>query len=125
MQPMVRMESEDAVIVAERCRQNRDCRQNNASFALLEVMLTSVDNGAPGRIRTADPLFRSSKIRSLQERVTEVERALSVWKRQWLLGFVAVSVAVRDQQSVGRLAVSTMVVSNALSPPFELDRSWL
>jgi integrase len=121
MQPVVRMEREDVVAVAERCRQTRDgCRQNVASVGLFGAFLTSVDNGARGGIRTPDFLFRSSKIWSLRECVTGVESALSVWRRQWVLGCVAVSVAVKRQESIlGSVAVDALFGSRGSLPAYK------
>jgi integrase len=77
------------------CRQNMDrCRQNDQSIMPYSRLLTSVSSGAPGGIRTPDLWYRNSKNCSLLERVTVVEGAVNVWRRHWILGLVAVSVAV-------------------------------
>jgi integrase len=124
LQPTVRVKSEEVVEPAVRCRQNADyCRQNDGSVALLGMFLTSVNNGTPDRIRTYDLWYRKSKIWSLRECVTGVEGALNVWRRQWILGCVAVSVAVRHlEQPLGELAIVGLLDSGSSTVPIELLR---
>jgi len=124
LQPTVRAQSEEVVEPAVRCRQKVDyCRQNDGSFALPGMFLTSVNNGAPEGIRTPDLWYRNSKNWSLRECVTGVESVLSVWKRQWILGCVAVNAAVSYlQYPLGEVAIVGLLDSGSLAAPIELLR---
>ena len=113
---VVRRRSSEEVKQADRCRQIGDyCRQNDGSPVLLGALLTSVNNGAPEGIRTPDLWYRNSRNWSVRECLTEVECALNARKRQWVLGAVAVSIAVRTEQCVWDW-VPTAVVSNQTHP---------
>ena len=117
-QPIGRVGNGEVQAPAGRCRQNGTyCRQNGGFEKAIMMLLTPVKNGAPGEIRTHDLWYRNSNILSLRERVTRVERALSVRRRQWILGLVAVSVAVRFPQfPLGRVALVALVESENMVP---------
>jgi len=84
--------------VGGRCRQNPGrCRQNGGLGEALLLLMTPVNNGAPGGIRTPDLWYRNSINLSLLERVTVVDSAVSAWRKRWILGLVAVRVAVRNE----------------------------
>jgi integrase len=70
LQPTVRAQSEEVVEPAVRCRQKVDyCRQNDGSFALPGMFLTSVNNGAPEGIRTPDLWYRKPTLYPAELRV--------------------------------------------------------
>jgi hypothetical protein len=76
--------------------------------------------GTPEGIRTPDLWYRNSKNWSLRECVTGVESVLSVWKRQWILGLVAVSVAVRClEHPLGELAIFGLLDSGSSMLPID------
>lgn len=104
---------------SERCRQNAGCRQDNGSVAAhLVGLFTSVNDGAPGGIRTPGLWYRNSNLLSLRERVTGVERLLRVRRKQWVVGLVAVSVAVRFRPApLGEVALLPLMKSGGSSLP--------
>ena len=109
LQPTVRMKDKEAAEVAVSCRQNDDhCRQSNGSAVLLMGLVTSVDNGTRGGIRTPDFLFRSSTNSSVRDRLAEVNRLLDDCRKQWIVGIVAVNIAVK-RQPLARAAISSCV----------------
>ncbi len=69
--------------------------------------ITSVLSGTPGRIRTCDHLVRSSVPLSSADRLTSVKQVAQRRARTWLLGCVAVSIAVKNdpQPNVGWRAI--------------------
>lgn len=79
-----------------RCRQVAVSGSRNVALMASVLMpSTSVNTGTRGRIRTYDLWLRKPNFFSLWERVTGIEVALSMWKSLWIIGAVAVSVAVR------------------------------
>ena len=91
------------------------------------MLLTSVNNGTPEGIRTPDLWYRNSKTWSLRECVTGVERAVNVWRRQWILGAVAVSVAVRTERFISGWVAAAAAPNHELliSSEFALGRTGL
>jgi integrase len=71
------------------------CRQNLSQRPSTVVGLTSFFSGATLGIRTPDPRFTNSNNSSVQERLTSVHLAVNARKQQWLVGVVAVNLAVR------------------------------
>ena len=71
------------------------CRQILPQTRELVDQTTSLLSGTPGRIRTCDPLVRSSIREGVQQRVTAVNNLVNERRKMWLLGLVAVSVAVK------------------------------
>jgi integrase len=69
-------------------------RQMLPSGSNIIAELTSSIFGAPGKIRTCDPLVRSHPKDQIEDRFTKVKIALDGSRCVWLLGAVAVNVAV-------------------------------
>jgi integrase len=77
---------------SERCRQ--DSRQKTS---VVEI-ITSVLSGGPGGTRTLDTLLKSSIEDGVYARATEVNRVMNERRRCWVVGVVAVNVAVKIEQ---------------------------
>jgi integrase len=71
------------------------CRQLLPSSHKIVDQITSFLFGSGGWTRTTDPRLMRSLQTSMLERATEVNSIVNVRRRQWLLGLVAVSVAVK------------------------------
>jgi integrase len=71
------------------------CRQLLPSAQQFVDEITSFLSGTPGRIRTCDPLVRSSIHKGMQSRATAVNRLVDERRKTWLVGLVAVSAAVK------------------------------
>lgn len=71
------------------------CRQILPSTPDLVAELTSFLSGRGSRTRTYDTWFWRSLLAGASGRATEVNRVINERRRQWLLGCVAVSVAVK------------------------------
>lgn len=70
-------------------------RQDWPSTWPMFLQKPSINSGGVGGARTPDLVNVNSLGSSVRERVTVVASAVNVWRRQWLLGVVAVSLAVR------------------------------
>lgn len=71
------------------------CRQNQPSSPNFVATITSIISGGSSGFRTHDTLLKSSINDSLEERLTSVKRVAQRRTRQWLLGCVAVNLAVK------------------------------
>lgn len=71
------------------------CRQLLPSTDELVDQIASSISGAPGWIRTNDLRLRRAPRTRLADRITEVKSIVDAHRRHWLLGLVAVSVAVK------------------------------
>jgi integrase len=121
-QPVVRVRSGEDVAFAGRCRQIEDCRQNGEFGMTATRLLTSVESGTPGEIRTHDLWYRKSNHLTVYDRITEVISAVKRAERKWLVGAVAVRTAVNFWQSpLGRVALVPIVDLGAI-PSFS-DRT--
>jgi integrase len=90
--------------------------KNGRSAVLLGIPLTSVIDWYTRRDSNPRPLVPEFEFSSSSERVKGVERALNVWKRQWLVGAVVVSVVVRTQQFLaGELATGSLLAPVGLT----------
>jgi integrase len=76
-----------------RSRQILPSSQHHVAFS------TSINSGGPSGARTQDTLLKSSPDSIIQNRLTEVNRALEVTRSRWFVGLVAVNFAVRSHQS--------------------------
>jgi integrase len=76
-------------------RESRRCRQMQPSRASDVVYVTSFLSGGSGGTRTHDTLLKRSTHTRLGDRVTSVTLVLEACRRQWILGCVAVNLAVR------------------------------
>ncbi|MEV7162989.1 tyrosine-type recombinase/integrase [Streptomyces microflavus] len=77
---------------------NSRCQNGCQKLSFLE-RLTAIISGGAYRIRT-DDLFHAMTIHEgVEARATEVDRLLKDSRRRWLIGVVAVSVAVKTTQS--------------------------
>jgi integrase len=75
------------------------CRQVQPSTKQIVEQLTTFYSGRRDRIRTCDPRFWSSISGSVRDRLTAVDVVMQVCTRQWLLGVVAVSLAVKSSSA--------------------------
>ncbi|MFB8777152.1 tyrosine-type recombinase/integrase [Streptomyces broussonetiae] len=74
------------------------CRQISRQRPLYTRKLassTTVIHGRSGGIRTPDPRFWSSNSTRLEDRLTTINLAMQARRRKWLLGCVAVRIAVK------------------------------
>jgi hypothetical protein len=76
-------------------RNSLRCRQKQPSNLNFVATITSIISGGPGGTRTLDTLLKSSINDSLEVRLTSVKQVAQRRTRQWLLGCVAVNVAVK------------------------------
>jgi integrase len=77
------------------------CRQLLPSSHQIVEQLTTFISGAVAGIRTRDPRLTMTPVATVLDRLTEVDRAMNNRRKQWLLGVVAVSVAVKDSHRGG------------------------
>ena len=82
-----------------RCRQN--CRFLPSSLQIVE-QITSFISGAEDEVRTRDPRLTITANSSIYERATAVNRLVNERQKTWLLGLVAVSVAVKIREPLER-----------------------
>ena len=73
-------------------------RQKLPSEPNFVAHFTSLTFGRGDRTRTCDTRFWSSINSSVRDRATEVNRVMDERRRQWLVGLVAVNLAVRAEQ---------------------------
>ncbi|WP_430478121.1 tyrosine-type recombinase/integrase [Streptomyces sp. P11-1] len=73
-------------------------RQNSRQSHVLSGSISWIISGGTTGARTQDTLLKRSSGSSTPQRVTEVDRILLGSRRRWLLGVVAVSVAVKTTQ---------------------------
>ncbi|HJP68132.1 MAG TPA: site-specific integrase [Sphingomicrobium sp.] len=77
------------------------CRQALPSLGDFVVFFSTAISGGPGGTRTHDTLLKSSIHDPPHSRITEVNRLFDVSRKAWLLGLVAVSVAVKIDGPLG------------------------
>ena len=73
-------------------------RQNSPSDSNFVAYFTSFTSGRGDRTRTCDTRFWSSINSSVHDRAAEVNRVMNERRRCWLVGLVAVNLAVRTEQ---------------------------
>lgn len=81
------------------------CRQFSRQTLSSVELLTSLISGTPGEIRTHDLWYRNSFNPGIAVRVTEVNSLLNACRRQWLVGIVAVKIAVSFGSSFVQLSL--------------------
>ncbi|MEU9246825.1 tyrosine-type recombinase/integrase [Streptomyces sp. NPDC048385] len=72
-------------------------RQLSRQMLKMGDTITSIISGGAYRIRTDDLFHAICCQETVQERVTEMDRKLKVGRRRWLLGVVAVNLAVKER----------------------------
>jgi integrase len=75
------------------------CRQKQPSVPWFGVWDTAILSGGPSGDRTHDTLLKSSISGSVRDRLTAVDAVMQVCTRQWLLGVVAVNLAVKPSSA--------------------------
>jgi integrase len=75
------------------------CRQVQPSTGQIVEQLTTLYSGRRDRIRTCDPRFWRPISGSVRDRLTAVDAVMRVCTRQWLLGVVAVNLAVKPSSA--------------------------
>lgn len=91
------------------------CRQNLLSDRNFVAYLTSSISGRGDRTRTCDTGFWSSLDTGIASRATEVKRLLNECQRQWIVGVVAVNVAVKTDQFLSAWVGAVEASSRSLS----------
>ncbi len=81
----------------DRCYQ--DCYQNGQKLNTLPFMaaLSICKIGTPGRIRTADPLFRRHEKLVVHDRLQSVTSFINDCARAWKIGVVAINIAINSE----------------------------
>lgn len=89
----------EAVFTRASASTRERCRQFSRQKAVVVEQITAILSGGPTGTRTQDTLLKSSFEATGAERFTEVNRAITGCRRQWLIGLVAVNLAVKIESA--------------------------